>query len=258
MNKPRIITIGSATLICGDAYEERPKLGFIDADMIDPPYLIATSGGGKMRKDRPYLDEIQEMGIADGFDYSIINSLLTGNVTVFCSNDQVPTLSTYLNGNFHRFTLGFWQKSNPLPVANKARLADVEIWFNAWNRGHEPIGELKDKRRGIAPDMDEDGNEFSKEEEKEFPAKSVKCPVAPSKTYGHPTVKPAAVMNAIMRSTPGETICDSFMGTGSTGVAAILDGRKFIGIEKSEKHFETAIQRITQAHKEYEALQKVA
>lgn len=246
MTKARKITIGSATLICGDAYEERPNLGFIDAEIMDPPYLIATSGGGKMRKSRPYLDDIEKMGISNGFNYEIINSLLTGNVTVFCSNDQVPTLSTYLNGNFHRFTLGFWQKSNPLPVANKARLADVEIWFNAWNRNHEPIGELKDKRRAI---VRHDGID-----EEQYPARAIKCPVAPSKTYKHPTVKPAAVMDAIVRSTPGREICDSFMGTGSTGVAAILDGRKFIGIEHDEKHFETAIKRITLAHEEYEKI----
>lgn len=248
LQKPRIVDIGSARLICGDAYEERPKLGWMDGDIMDPPYIIATSGGGQLRKSRLYLNEITDLNIDKGFDFSIINSLLTGNVTVFCSNDQVPTLSTYLHGNFHRCVMGFWSKNNPLPMANKNFMADVEIWFTCWNRGNEPIGDLKDKRRGM----------FASEPEEDdaWPDVAIKENVSPSKIFGHPTVKPASIMNAIVRSTPGKTICDAFMGTGSTGVAAILEGREFYGIERSEKHFETACKRITEAHRVFEQSEK--
>lgn len=69
----------------------------------------------------------------------------------------------------------------------------------------------------------------------------------PSKTYRHPTVKPEAVMNKIMRNLSGKTVCDPFMGTGSTGVAAIKAGKIFVGIEHNLQHFETAIQRIADA-----------
>lgn len=45
----------------------------------------------------------------------------------------------------------------------------------------------------------------------------------------------------------GETVCDPFMGTGSTGVAAIRAGKRFFGIEQNERHFMTAADRISKA-----------
>lgn len=46
------------------------------------------------------------------------------------------------------------------------------------------------------------------------------------------------------------TICDPFMSTGSTGVAAIRAGKRFVGIEHNPKHFETALTRIRAAIEE--------
>ena len=47
-----------------------------------------------------------------------------------------------------------------------------------------------------------------------------------------------------------QTILDPFMGSGTTGVAAIQMGRKFIGIERESKYFDTACKRIEQASKQ--------
>ena len=77
--------------------------------------------------------------------------------------------------------------------------------------------------------------------------------VTPSKTFGHPTVKPLEIMRRLVRTTNGEEIVDSFMGTGTTGVACVLEGKRFIGIEKDEKHFETACRRIEDALRSLEA-----
>jgi len=66
----------------------------------------------------------------------------------------------------------------------------------------------------------------------------------------HPTVKPVNLMRWICRltATPTNgTVLDPFMGTGSTGVAAILEGRGFIGIEEDESSFEVAVKRIREA-----------
>ena len=67
----------------------------------------------------------------------------------------------------------------------------------------------------------------------------------------HPTQKPVAVMRAVLGYFPAaETILDPFMGSGTTGVAAVQMGRKFIGIELDPGYFDTACRRIEQAQRQ--------
>ena len=66
-------------------------------------------------------------------------------------------------------------------------------------------------------------------------------------TRCHPCQKPVPLMAWAMERAKvpaGATVLDPYMGSGSTGIAAIRTGRKFIGIERDPKHFETAVQRI--------------
>ncbi len=65
----------------------------------------------------------------------------------------------------------------------------------------------------------------------------------------HPTQKPVELMEYLIKTytLPGETVLDNCMGSGSTGVACINTGRKFIGIEKDPNYFEIASKRIAEA-----------
>lgn len=64
----------------------------------------------------------------------------------------------------------------------------------------------------------------------------------------HPTQKPVRLMSwCIQQAGNPKTILDPFMGSGTTGVAAIQMGRKFIGIEREPKYFDIACKRIDQA-----------
>lgn len=65
----------------------------------------------------------------------------------------------------------------------------------------------------------------------------------------HPTQKPVALLEWLIKTytTPGETVLDNCMGSGSTGVAAVNTGRKFVGIENDRKYFDIARQRIAEA-----------
>lgn len=64
----------------------------------------------------------------------------------------------------------------------------------------------------------------------------------------HPTQKPVAVMRwCIEQAGNPQTILDPFMGSGTTGVAAVQMGRKFIGIEREPKYFDIACERIEKA-----------
>jgi hypothetical protein len=65
----------------------------------------------------------------------------------------------------------------------------------------------------------------------------------------HPTVKPTDLMRYLCRlvTPPNGAVLDPFMGSGSTGKAAMLEGFKFIGIERDDKYFEIAQHRINAA-----------
>lgn len=62
----------------------------------------------------------------------------------------------------------------------------------------------------------------------------------------HPTQKPVELMEWLVKTytNPGDTVLDCFMGSGSTGVACVRNGRNFIGMELQEKYFEVAKNRI--------------
>jgi DNA modification methylase len=67
----------------------------------------------------------------------------------------------------------------------------------------------------------------------------------------HPTQKPVSLMKWCFQWLPaGQTILDPFMGSGSTGVAAVQTGRRFIGVEIDPRFFDIACRRIEAAHRQ--------
>jgi site-specific DNA-methyltransferase (adenine-specific) len=68
----------------------------------------------------------------------------------------------------------------------------------------------------------------------------------------HPTMKPIALMEELVLtySAPGQTVLNPTMGSGSTGVAAVKHGRKFVGIELDDTYFAVAKARIARAAEE--------
>jgi site-specific DNA-methyltransferase (adenine-specific) len=74
----------------------------------------------------------------------------------------------------------------------------------------------------------------------------------------HPTVKPTSLMRYLCKliTPPTGTVLDPFMGSGSTGKAAVLEGFNFIGIERDESYFEIATARIEHATKHGEKSDK--
>jgi site-specific DNA-methyltransferase (adenine-specific) len=49
---------------------------------------------------------------------------------------------------------------------------------------------------------------------------------------------------------PGELVCDPFAGSGTTGVACLRLGRRFVGWEKDERYFRVAVKRLTAAREQ--------
>lgn len=70
-----------------------------------------------------------------------------------------------------------------------------------------------------------------------------------AKNY-HPTVKPIELMRYLVRlvTPPGGLVLDPFAGSGTTGMAALFEGFRFVGVEASEEYFPITCARITKAH----------
>lgn len=67
----------------------------------------------------------------------------------------------------------------------------------------------------------------------------------------HPTQKPVELIRYLIRtySNPGDTILDNCIGSGTTAIAAMREGRKFIGFELNEEYFGKAVERIERERK---------
>lgn len=81
------------------------------------------------------------------------------------------------------------------------------------------------------------------------PVSIIEASNASQKGKVHPTQKPIALMEYLIRTytNEGEVVMDNCMGSGTTGVACVNTGRRFIGIERDDKYFEIAKSRIEQA-----------
>ncbi|MEM9014069.1 MAG: site-specific DNA-methyltransferase [Pseudomonadota bacterium] len=194
------------------------------ACVMDPPYLIEISGGGKYKAKRSYYDKIEEKDLHKGFDIRILDVELQDDcwctsAVVFCSDRQLAEILPALSDRYDKLALLAWRKTNPQPLANKSYMAELELYIHAWNKGAHPVGDLPLKKRIW------DG------------------PVGKS-IYDHPTVKPLALMDKIIANTNADLIVDPFMGTGTTGVAALRAGKRFLGIEKDPDYFEIARARL--------------
>ena len=65
---------------------------------------------------------------------------------------------------------------------------------------------------------------------------------------GHPTQKPLRVIDWSLSFAPtAQTVCDPFMGSGTTGVACVNAGKHFVGIERERRYFDMACERIERA-----------
>jgi site-specific DNA-methyltransferase (adenine-specific) len=184
--------------------------------LTDPPYEMVATGGG-IGAQRKYLNDIE--GFTDGgFDFSLLDR--AENWMAFCAKKQLPRLLAKAEQH-PRWMLVTWNKPNPTPLSNGNYLPDTEYVVHAF-QPNRCFGEFRDKSRFIV-----------------YPAQQHNL---------HPNEKPLRVMVKMIAvgTMPGETILDPFMGSGTTLVAAKLEGRKAVGIEISEKYCEIAANRLRQ------------
>jgi site-specific DNA-methyltransferase (adenine-specific) len=208
----RIETIAEGvTLYLGDCREILPTLGKVDAVVTDPPYGINWKPRVN-HQDQKWVDEIN-------FD---IRDFLVGKQHIIWGgqyfSDKLPVSEGWLT----------WCKrpTTGLDFSNDDRsYATTEL---AWR----DFGKAK-----FITHVWDGG---------------MRAGAAENRTFCHPSQKPIEVMEWCIRQLPKESliVLDPFMGSGTTGVAAVKAGRSFIGVEIDESYFETACRRISAALKQ--------
>lgn len=152
-----------------------------------------------------------------------------GSMIVFMAIIKVETVVKLAQKHgFYYKTTGIWHKTNPMPRNKDLHFINsTETWIYFTYK----------KRTGV---FNNDGATIH-----DFYESSV-TPMSEKKLGKHPTQKPVALMKwfITLLSNPGDVVLDPFMGSGTTGVAAKMSGRDFIGIELDETYFELAKKRI--------------
>lgn len=114
--------------------------------------------------------------------------------------------------------------------------------------GHErKVSTASHKRGCVKTDVYGDHGLTSYDSTERYPRSVITFKSDKQKSALHPTQKPVALMEYMLStySQEGDTILDNAMGSGTTGVACMNLGRRFIGMEKDSVHFETARTRLT-------------
>lgn len=130
-------------------------------------------------------------------------------------------------------------------VKDKYSLSSTKAGYESCNKIHN-----QNKRKfGSAYGARPSHTDFYVQEQTGYPVDVLYYNVVPSNEKLHPTQKPVDLLEYLIRTytNEGELVLDATMGSGSTGVAAINTGRRFIGFELEKEFYDIAKRRIEQA-----------
>jgi site-specific DNA-methyltransferase (adenine-specific) len=214
------VQLGDITLMRGDCHAILPTLDLSEVRvcLTDPPYEISAAGGGISGK-RQYLTDIRG-NIDEGFNIPMLAQFKSW--MVFSTKASLVELIQQAESQALRWQLITWNKTNPTPLCQGNYLPDAEYIIHAYTA--LPDCNYRDKSRWILGQVEKN-------------------------IFAHPTVKPLYVMGRLIKtaSAKGDLVIDPFMGTGTTGVVCVNNGRRFIGIESNPDFFDIAVKRITAA-----------
>lgn len=206
--------IGNAVLYLGDCRDILPHLGRVDAVVTDPPYGIGEAAG--KNKSRACMAKSKDYGDADWDDSPVSDDLMKSVM-------GAAKWKIIFGGNYYAMPPTscwlVWDKVN-----GKNDFADCEL---AWTNLPKAVRMISFMWHGMLRQNNEPRGD-------------------------HPTQKPVGVMEWCISHLPDDSklILDPFMGSGTTGVAAMNLKRKFIGIEREPKYFDIACRRIEDAQRQ--------
>lgn len=217
----RIETIGNATLYLADNREVFPLIQGVDACVTDPPYGIGADEAAESAA-KQNIEARKTPGLSNaGKGWNLYETTAWDR-----DRPQRETFDAILKCSKHQIIWGANYFTDFLPPSMQ--------WL-VWDKGQRDFSladfELAWTSQNKAARM------------KTFPRSA-----ALKDGKVHPTQKPVEIMKWCIELLPEpQTIFDPFMGSGTTGVAAIQMGRTFIGVEQNPAYFEHCVRRITEA-----------
>lgn len=240
----RVENIGAATLYLGDIREVAPEIGGADCVVTDPPYLVSKGGfasnlqleggfGGWMKEYGNQGDIVEcDIAFADWAPLIVSCSADRAHVYVMSNGRNLKDMQVALEAvGLRLHTVLVWDKRTALPNKYYQNITEFGLFM------------FKGKARTIND-----------------PASKNLVSIFQRDDSAHPTEKPVELMKFwIGNSTnPGDLVLDPFMGSGTTGVAALQLGRRFVGVEKSPKWFDVACSRLATAQRQHSLFGDVA
>jgi site-specific DNA-methyltransferase (adenine-specific)/modification methylase len=211
----RVEQIGDCTLYLADCMDVMTHVS-VSADCLvtDPPYGIGEAAGKNEKRDGYGLAPAKHYGEKDWDD--------TTNQEAISMAQLATKHHAIFGGNYYDLPPTscwlIWDKMNP----EGNDFADCEmVWTNLQ-------GAVRRKRM-LWNGMIRVEKHIKRE---------------------HPTQKPVGIMEWVIGKMPQGTVFDPFMGSGTTGVACVNLGRKFIGVEIDPDYFEIACRRIEEAYQQ--------
>ncbi len=212
----------------------------IDLFCSDIPYKISKKGGGQKKQGKKYAG-----GIFNCFENTEENINNIKNGKIFKHNDiditeYIGEVYRILKEKSHCYLFSNWSNLNKIITETENvgfKLQNVIVWAKD-NKvmNHYYMGQCEYIlmfRKAGAKDINDMGT-----------SNFLQIPNVKDKV--HPTQKPVELMKILIEnsSNVGDVVMDCFMGSGSTGVACIESGRKFIGCEIDGKYFDISVDKI--------------
>ena len=166
--------------------------------------------------------------VSKGFDNEILDELCRVmkkiNIYVWCNKNQLRQIIDYFDDRGCFIDLLTWNKTNPIPTCNNTYLSDIEYCVFAREKGVKVYGTVATKSKWFTSP----------------------CNVDDKKLYKHPTIKPLErIKDYIINSSErGGVVLDTFLGSGTTCLAAKQLGRQWIGFELNPEFYQIALDRM--------------